>query len=88
MAAKDIREIKESLSKLVLSINNIFDRVSGLEDNYASINLKLKEIDSKYFEKCNKLDDITTSLDFDIKQCLSRLSAFESSITTKLDDLN
>ena len=88
MAAKDIRDIKESLNKLVLSIDNISDRISGLEDKFTRIDSKLKEIDSKYFEKCNKLDDITTSLDFDMKQCASRLLAFESSLTTMLDDLN
>ena len=83
-----IREIKESLNKSLLSINSISDSISGLEDKFTSIDSKLKENDSKYFEKCNKLDDITTSLDFDIKQCASRVSAFESSLTTKLEDLN
>ena len=88
MAAKDIREIKKSLNKLVLSINNISEKISGLEDKFTCIDSKLKEIDSKYFEKCNKLDGITTSLDFDIKQFASRLLPFESSLATKLDDLN
>ena len=80
--------IEEKLNSILKAIDKLTERMSSLETKIETFENQLMTIDSKYSEKCSKLEAERSALDLNVTLIGSLATEIEATITAKFDDIN
>ena len=81
------KELNSKLDRILLSVENVSQRLLSLETKFCSFESQLKEIDEKFSLRCSRLETDINSLDLEIKQIGYRASVIESTMTSKFEEM-